>query len=111
MALDGLTDASLYPALDEAGGSAVVAFGTPACGGCRRLRALLPALQQAVAGLPVAYAEAERCPGVLADLDAFHLPAIWLFVNGDPWAPIEAPLTVTALAEAIAAAQAGPPVD
>ena len=111
MPLQGLTDASLYPSLEAAGGPVVVAFGTPGCGGCRRLRALLPALGEAVTGVDLAYAEAERCPGILADLEAFHLPAIWLFVDGDPWAPIQAPLRVAALTEAIAAALAGPPVD
>ena len=111
MVLDGLTDASLYPALEARGGPVVVAFGTPSCGGCRRLRALLPALRAAVGGVAVAYAEAERCPGILADLEAFHLPAIWLFVDGDPWAPVEASLTVASLSAAIAAAHHGPPVD
>lgn len=106
-----LSDATLYHALEDAPGPVVVGFGTPTCGGCRRLRELLLALQEAVPEVTLAYAEAERCPGVLADLDAFHLPAIWLFRGSDPWAPVSAPLTVPALRSAILTALAGPPVD
>jgi len=104
-----LTDPSLYQSLEALDRPALVAFGTPGCGGCRRLRALLPALREALPELAVLYAEAERCPGVLADLEVFHLPALFVFRDGDAHAAVSAPLSVPAIAAATRAALAGPP--
>lgn len=104
-----LTDHTLYDALEALDRPALVAFGAPGCGGCRRLRALLPGLTAALPELAVLYADAERCPGVLADLEAFHLPALFVFRDGDAHAAVVAPLSIDALAAATRAALAGPP--
>ena len=104
-----LSDQRFYPHLEDLGGPALVAFGTPACGACRRLRGLLDPLRAALPGVAVLYAEAERCPGVLADLEAFHLPALFVFVDGEAHAAVEAPLGVQPLADATRAALAADP--
>jgi thiol-disulfide isomerase/thioredoxin len=104
-----LTDQSLYPSLEALDRPALVAFGTPGCGACRRLRALLPELSAALPEVAVFYAEADRCPGVLADLEAFHLPALFVFRDGDAHAGLSAPLSIPALVAAARAALDGPP--
>ena len=104
-----LSDQQFYPHLEDLGGAALVAFGTPGCGACRRLRSLLPALRTALPEVAVLYAEAERCPGVLADLEVFHLPALFVFVDGEVHAAVEAPLSPPLLAGAARRALSAPP--
>ena len=93
----------------EAPGAALVVFGAPACGACRRAKAVASSLS----GVVDRWIEvpAERSPGLVADLEIFHLPALFLYVDGVFHAPIDAVLTPAALRGAIAAARAAPAVE
>lgn len=101
-------DLDFYTVID-APGAALVVFTAPACGACRRAKAVVPQLAGAVdrwIEVP-----AERSPGLVADLEIFHLPALFLYVDGGFHAPIDAVLTPAALSAAIETARMAPAVE
>jgi thioredoxin-like negative regulator of GroEL len=103
--LQQLRDADAWPRL-EATPCALLAVGSASCGACRRLRAMLPALAAAV-GLPALWAEAEDAPGLVAELEVFHLPALFVVAAGEPIGEVQAPLQLDALRAAIEALRSG----
>jgi thioredoxin-like negative regulator of GroEL len=100
-ALPPLRDADAWPRL-EATPLALLAVGSASCGACRRLRALLPGLSAGV-GLPALWAEAEDAPGLVAELEVFHLPALFVVAAGEPLGEVQAPLQAEALRAAVEA--------
>ena len=55
----------------------------------------------AIADLVVYEVNAERAGGLVEELEIFHLPALFLYQDGDLHAPIQAPLRPDALRGAI----------
>lgn len=102
------TDHTLNPLLDEAQDDVLVVIGTQSCGACRRAKEVLSTLDDVGGPLLVVHVDAERAPGVVADLEVFHLPALVLHRDGAPWARVSAPLVSGALAAAVRAARSGP---
>ena len=102
-----LTDIDAWPRIDALRGDALVIIGAQGCGACRRLRALLGALGANDVPEVIFDVEAERAPGLVAELELFHLPGLYLARDGELHA-IEAELSAPALRAAIAAAQLRP---
>jgi len=98
-----LTDADFHSGLAAVPGPALVAFGAPGCGACRHLRALLPQLE-----VPAFYVDVSEHAARAAEFAVFHLPALFLFVDGTFHAAIEAEATLPALRQAVAQAAAAP---
>ena len=103
-----LDPADYYPILDARQPPALVIFTAPACGACRRLKAILAQLPP-FPDTAVYEVSAERAGGLVEELEIFHLPALFLYQDGDLHAPIHARLTADSLREAIETARAGPP--
>jgi thiol-disulfide isomerase/thioredoxin len=105
-ALESVDDHQVYRALDR-GGDVVLLITSPFCGACKAMR-------RAVAELPagivdrILEADAGASPGLVADLEVFHLPALFLFRDGAFHRAIEAPPRAAALLAALAEAKAGP---
>ena len=109
MDLYPLHAADYYPTLDRRLPPSLVIFTAPACGACRRLRALLAALPTPPLPDLIVYAvDAEEAPGLLTELEVGHLPALFLYRSGDYHAPVHPQLTPAGLIQAIQAAAAGP---
>lgn len=91
-------------------GDALLVITSPFCGACR---AMLRALERLPPGTVdrTFIADAGDSSGLVADLEVFHLPALFLFRDGDFHRPIEAPPQVSALVQALAEARAAPPVE
>ncbi len=101
----------LYRQAELHGGDVLVVLGTPACGACRRLKAVLRTLTvRSIGGEPLLVAEvdATHAMGLVDDWEVFHLPALMLLREGEPWHRVEAPLAALPLAAAIVAARTGP---
>lgn len=100
---------SFHHRLEELGGNVLVIFTGPACGACRRMKAVL--------GEPGALPEGTRLLEVDAGIDmaltnefeVFHLPALFLFRDGRFHAPVDAEPLPVKVREAVAAALAAPP--
>lgn len=103
-----LDPADYYPILDARMAPSVVIFTAPSCGACRRLKAIL-AQMPPIADTAVYEVSAERAGGLVEELEIFHLPALFLYRDGDLHAPIHAQLTADSLLRAIRSAGSGPP--
>ncbi|MCA9657194.1 MAG: hypothetical protein KC486_02525 [Myxococcales bacterium] len=105
-AIETVDDHLVYRAL-ERGGDVLLLITSPFCGACKATR-------RAIAGLPAGVvdrildADAGASPGLVADLEVFHLPALFLFRDGAFHRPIEAPPQIAALVAAIENAKAAP---
>ena len=104
-----LLDAWTYhPALDALAGAALVVFTAPGCGACRALRRALATGPDPGFSWRWFEVDAATSAGLVADLEIFHLPAMFLYAEGDYYAEVHAPPRPDDLAAAMAAARAGP---
>ena len=95
-ALDPL---DFFATLTASEGPVLVTFVKPGCGACRVMKRALEGL-----AFQSFLVDAEQGPGLVADYEIFHFPALFLWQDGEYHAKIEAAPTPVALVEAIAAA-------
>ncbi len=92
------TDLSIWHALEDCRGPGLLVLTAPACGACRRLDRLLQSLDLS---LPIIRANAERCGGLIEELEVFHLPAVFPVHAGEPGPPLQFELTAASLQGAL----------
>jgi thioredoxin-like negative regulator of GroEL len=109
--LPALTQFDLHHRLAEVAGPAVVCFTAPACGSCRQMKRALAALRSDRPELPVFEVDAQHEAGLAREFAIFHLPALFLFVDGEYHRPVEAEPLAERLAAAIDAALGLPPLE
>ncbi len=100
-----------FATLAAAVGVSVVVFVKPGCGACRAMKAALASLQAGGFAGQVFVVDGEDGPGLVADYEVFHFPALFVWRDGDYHAAIEAAPTVAALDRAIREALARPAED
>ena len=105
-----LTEFDFHHQLAESEGPVLVLFGAPGCGSCRKVEKLLP---EAVAGLVSGLykVDVQQSMGLARAYEVFHLPALFLFVDGRYHAPIESEVTAVKMQQALEQALAAPPQD
>ncbi|MEL6345067.1 MAG: thioredoxin family protein [Myxococcota bacterium] len=109
MQLSPLSAFDYYPVLDARKPPALVIFTGPACGACRRLKAILSQMAPPLNDLAVFEVDAANAAGLVEELEIFHLPALFLYADGDYHASVHPQLTAASIAAAVTAAAAGPP--
>ena len=77
-----LTDLNFHHVLAETSGAALVFFTAPNCGACRSLKTALRKWLHDYPPLPVFEVDAVHNGGLVNALDIFHLPALFLYVDG-----------------------------
>ncbi len=87
----------------------LVFFTSRACGSCRQLRRALEVLRHKRPDWLIYEVDAEREGGLVREFEVFHLPAMFLFKDGDFHREIDSLATPQALEAAIEAALAQPP--
>ncbi len=85
----------------------LVVITSPFCGACRAMLRAIERLPQGSVDRAFV-ADAGESPGLVADLEVFHLPALFLFRDGEYHRPIQVPPRVTELVAALAEARSGP---
>lgn len=105
-----LTDVDFHPTLADLPGDSLVLVGTAACGACRVFRRLARGLPDGLVDR-VVDVDAERAPGLVDELEVFHLPALFLWRDGEDWAAVQSVARPDALVAAVRAAAAGPARD
>jgi thioredoxin-like negative regulator of GroEL len=106
--LELLTEFDFYRRLATSPGASLVLFSAPACGACRQAEAMLPqALAGAVARLYKV--DAQQSQALAREYEVFHLPALFLFVDGHYHAPVHGPLSPAKLRQAVLDALRSPP--
>ena len=77
-----LTDLNFHHVLAETSGAALVFFTAPNCGACRSLKTALRKWLHDDPPLPVFEVDAVHNGGLVNALEIFHLPALFLYVDG-----------------------------
>jgi hypothetical protein len=88
-------------------GPHLLVFTSPGCGSCRALTRALDAMEP-IEGLALWEIAAGDAPGLVEELDVFHLPALFLFRDGELHRPVSAPPAAPRLRDAIRAALDAP---
>ncbi len=89
MQLAELTEFDFHPRLSASPGVAVVMFSGPHCGACKRLEKHLPDWLGKRAD-HLYKVDAARSAALAHAYEVFHLPSLFVFVNGHYHAPLEA---------------------
>lgn len=91
--------------LREAGGWALVLFSAPACGACRRAERYLP--EWRTPDIRLFKVDVQRSQALARAHDLFHLPALFVYRDGQFHARLETELSRPAFEQALAAALTG----
>ncbi len=95
-----LTAFDFHHTLDQVEGVALVIFTATACGACRRLRSVLEGAPALFSDLHLFEVDAGHEPGLAAEFEVFHLPSLYLFVDGHYHAQLHAEPVATQLRQA-----------
>lgn len=77
-----LDDLSFFEVLATTHGVVLVFFTAPSCGACRQLKLVLSKMIAENATFQVFEVDAVHNGGLVNALEVFHLPAMFLYVNG-----------------------------
>lgn len=80
--LPTLDQFDFHSRLTDTPGVAIIVFTSPDCGGCHHLRRVLHQVQTEQPGWHLYEVDAQRDPGLVNEFEVFHLPALFLFQNG-----------------------------
>lgn len=106
--LTPLSEFDFHQVLAATEGAVLTVFGAPGCGTCRKVEKLLPgAVEGLVSGL--FKVDVQQSMGLARAYEVFHLPALFLFLDGRYHAPIHSEITPARMKEALERALAGPP--
>jgi thioredoxin 1 len=110
MSLQPLDEFHFYARLEDLPGPAIVLFTAPRCGSCRAFHLGLSQLADED-DLSVFAVDAGMNPGLTQAYEVFHLPALFLFIDGRYHAELQCDPTPAALRAAFAHAQRQPAQD
>lgn len=100
LAFQQLDEFTFYATLAHSPGASLVLFDSPECGACRALKQQLPALL-GTSVQQLYRVNVGESTGLAREYEVFYLPALFLFVDGQFHAPVQAVLTAPALQAAI----------
>lgn len=101
-----LDEASYHPRLGATIGPALVLFSSPACGTCRVVESRLP--QAVPAGTALFKVDVQQATALARAFEIFHLPTLFLYLDGQFHARLDCEVTAPALAAALDQALAQP---
>ena len=108
MGLASLGQFDLHHVLAETPGVSLIIFTGPACGACRRLKAVLAAEPQLFADIHLFEVDAQRDMALTREFAVFHLPAMFLYRDGEFHCELHSEAVPGKLRHAIDAALAAP---
>ena len=101
MTFVALTDLDFYQTLADVTGNALVVVTAAHCGACKQLKRVLQAYQASTEAYPVFAVDAVANGGLVQALNIFHLPALFLYKNGQYHRAIHCEATLPALQQAM----------
>jgi thiol-disulfide isomerase/thioredoxin len=104
-----LTQFDFHHTLAETGGVSLVYFTAPGCGACRQLKQVFDSYPDEFALLNLFEVDAQQEMALTREFEVFHLPALFLFKEGQYHAPIHAEPMPQSLIAAVETALAGEP--
>jgi hypothetical protein len=106
-----LNELEFYPRIAETVGPSIVFFTKPGCSACRLWKRLFGDLLQQRHDINVYQVDAEQNMALSHEYELFHLPALFLFVNGEFHCELQAEARMPHLLAAIDAALTAPAQD
>lgn len=103
-----LNDHEFYARLGETTGPSIVFFTKPGCSSCRLWKRLLGELLQQREDINVYQVDAEQNMALSHEYELFHLPALFLFVDGEFHCELQTEARLTHLQAALDAALDSP---
>lgn len=100
MAFQELTESDFHPRLAASPGVAVVLFSGPHCGACRRLEKHLPDWLGSRAS-HMYKVDVQKSTALAHAYEVFHLPSLFVFVDGCYHAPLSAESAPAAMLSAL----------
>lgn len=101
MSLPSLDQFGFHHVLADTQGPVLVLFTAPRCGSCRHWKQVLGEFGPRE-GLQVFEVDVQRDPGLAQEFSLFHLPALFLYLDGEFHAELQAEASPAALRRAIA---------
>jgi len=108
MAVRTLDQFNFHHTLAETPGVSLVYFTSPACGSCKRLRSIFDNHAQEFAQLNLFEVDAQREMALTNEFGIFHLPALFLYNEGEFHTEIHAEPLPSSIIAAIETALAAP---
>jgi len=87
--LHELNDTNFYSVMQATKGTSVVFFTGEGCSSCRYWQTLLEQLAVARTDLNLIEIDAQQSMGLTQEYEVFHLPALFVFVDGQYHAPLQ----------------------
>ncbi|MEJ2359910.1 MAG: thioredoxin family protein [Gammaproteobacteria bacterium] len=84
-----LDDTDFYAVIQETLGASIVFFSNEGCNSCRYWKALLDQLAGTRPTLNIFEVDAQQSMGLTREYEVFHLPSLFVFVNGQYHAPLQ----------------------
>jgi len=82
-ALALLSQFDFHARLGETAGITLVMFSSPGCGGCRHLRQVLREVHRLEPRWQLFEVDAQRDQALTHEFEVFHLPTIFVFLDGE----------------------------
>jgi len=87
--LQVLNDADFYSVMHATRGVSIVFFTSEGCSSCRHWKKLLNQLASQRPDLHFKEVDAQHSMGLAREYEVFHLPALFVFVDGEYHAPLQ----------------------
>lgn len=111
MLIGCLDQFNFHHALAETEGSSLVFFTSPACGSCKQLKRMFEQHQDEFGEIQLFEVDAQREMALTNEFNVFHLPAMFLYHDGEFHADLHAEPTARAILAAINAALSQPAME
>lgn len=98
-----------HQTLDHTRGMALVFFSSSECSSCRYWEQLLDEYSRKYLDVRIFKVDAGRDQALTQEFGVFHLPALFLYMDGEFRAELQCEATLVALRTAIAQAMSAPP--
>lgn len=106
-----LEETVFYRTLDEIPGEVLIFFTKPGCGACGQWRRLLAEFGRQAAGLRIFEVDAGRNMALAREYELLHLPALFLFRDGEYHGALQVEARLPQLVQALDALRAAPPAE
>lgn len=98
--IQSLDDSNFYHRLEETSGQSVVFFSRQGCASCRRWKRLLGGLVREQ-DISIFEVDVEQNMALANEYELFHLPALFLFKNGEFHSELQSEARLPAFLEAL----------
>lgn len=109
--LPGLNDTNFYSVLQDTPGPTIVFFTSVGCSSCRYWKTLLERLLVQRPDLHIYEIDAQQSMGLTQEYEVYHLPALFLFLNGQYHATLQCEASLDVIAQTLDRLLAAPAQD